>query len=176
MSSRLRQAGTALALTVGVAGLGWLLKVSGWAYWLWLIGLGTTALVATIWPASLLRLASATKQAVRERLWRAEQGRHYAFSGITLHIESDARHEWMAAGDLKRVLRSTEPEDVIAARHSGHWRRDARGQLMLRVDAVVQGLASSHQRTDPRIIRLRLYLERDVLFPAALRRKSVTKG
>ncbi|MBI5260102.1 MAG: hypothetical protein HY855_26620 [Burkholderiales bacterium] len=131
------------------------------------LGLGV---VLVVLPQAALWLASAARERLRERLWAPEQGHHHAFGGITLRIEHDAHHSWIAGSDLQRVLGTRDREDVLAARLAGQWRRDERGVLMLRVDGVVQHLATRPGRTDPRIQRLRRYLEREVLFPAAQRR------
>ena len=103
--------------------------------------------------------------------WRRQQGRHHAFAGVPLRIEDDGRHVWVDGAGLQRALGSSDAEDVLAARHAGRWRRDRHGELLLRVDAVVDGLASAPGRSDPRILRLRRYFEREVLFPAAERRR-----
>jgi hypothetical protein len=103
--------------------------------------------------------------------WRHEQGRHHAFAGVPLHIEDDGRHVWVEGMGLQRVLGSSDTEDVLAARHAGRWRRDGNGELLLRVDAVVELLAKGPGRSDPRNVRLRRYFEREVLFPAAERRR-----
>ena len=42
---------------------------------------------------------------------------------------------------------------------------------MLRVDAVIAYLGQMPERNDPRVQKLRRYLERDVLHPAAERRR-----
>ena len=44
---------------------------------------------------------------------------------------------------------------------------------MLNVQAVVQHLAQRPGRMDPRVLRLRRYLEREVLFPARRRAERV---
>ncbi len=107
----------------------------------------------------------------RAWVWRHEEGRHHAFGGVALRIEDDTRHVWLAAQDLQRVLRTQEPDDALAARHTGRWQRDDEGTLWLRVDAVAERLATMPGRTDPRTQRLRRYFEREVLFPAAERRR-----
>jgi hypothetical protein len=43
--------------------------------------------------------------------------------------------------------------------------------LWFRVDAVIEYLAKSPERMDPRRVRLRLYLEREVLFPYRERKR-----
>lgn len=129
------------------------------------------ALVAGLAPRLGVRWLDAVIHQVRALLWRSEQGRHHSFGGITLHLHDDGRFVWLAAADLHLLLRTTEPEDVTAARHAGRWRRDEDGVLQLRVDAVVATLSSGPASLQPRVIRLRRYLAREVLFPAAERRR-----
>ena len=109
--------------------------------------------------------------AARAFHWRREQGRHHAFGGVPLRVEDDGRHQWVDGAGLRRVLGSADTDDVLAARHAGRWRRDADGELLLRVDAVVEVLATAPGRLEPRTVRLRRYFEREVLFPAAERRR-----
>lgn len=130
--------------------------------------LGATAFsVLAVWALWTARQrAGDAVAALRERAGRADDGRHHAFGGVRLRIEDDGRHVWVDGPGLQRVLGRSEPDTAQAARHSGAWRRDECGVLMLRVDAVVQHLATMPGRDEPRIQRLRRYLERDVLFPA----------
>jgi hypothetical protein len=127
--------------------------------------------VALVTPWIGVRLFDQLLLAARALYWRREQGHHHSFGGLPLLIEDDGRHVWMAGADLQRVLGTQDREDVLAARVPGRWRRDAEGALMLRVDAVIAHLASAPGRMEPRTVRLRRYLERDVLFPAAERRR-----
>jgi hypothetical protein len=108
---------------------------------------------------------------VRALCWRHDEGRYHAFSGLGIRLDDDGRHVWMLAEDLQRLTRSSEPLDVIAARHSARWRRDDRGDLWLRADAVAEQLARARDALDPRTVRLRRYIERDILFPAEQRRR-----
>jgi hypothetical protein len=107
---------------------------------------------------------------LRTWLWRDQHGRHHSFGGIALYIEDDGRYAWVGADGLQRVLHLQETEDVFAARHPGRWRRDDDGRLMIRADAVVERLNTAPGRTDPRTLKLRQYLQREVLFPAAQKR------
>ena len=138
--------------------------------WVMLLSSAVLALVLLAAPYLTIALASALKDRVRQSLWAGEEGRHYNFGGTSLRIEHDTHYSWIAGSDLQRVLGTRDPEDVLAARLAGHWRRDERGVLMLRVDAVVRHLASMPGRMDPRTVRLRRYFEREVLYPAAQRR------
>ncbi len=108
---------------------------------------------------------------VRGWYWAPEEGRFHSFGGVPLRIDDDGRHVWVDGEGLMRVLGRREPEDSLAARFSGHWRRDDDGDtLMLRVDAVVRHLSTMPGRDEPRVQRLRRYFEREVLYPAGQRR------
>lgn len=136
-----------------------------------LIGLAVViGVVAWMLPAMGVSWLDEIVLFVRGLFWAPQQGRFHSFGGIPLQIEDDGRQVWIDGAGLQRVLGRREPEDVLAARLSGAWRRDARGALMLRVPAVVQHLATMPGRDDPRVQRLRRYLEREVLYPASRRR------
>jgi hypothetical protein len=146
--------------------------VLGWSSLLgshigWLVLIATVASVLTAWGLwTLIHRAGDASAALRERLGRDDAGRHHAFGGVRLRVEDDGRHVWIDGPGLQRVLGRREPDEAQAARHTGAWRRDERGVLMLRVDAVVQHLATMPGRDELRVQKLRRYLERDVLFPA----------
>ena len=129
------------------------------------------ALLALVAPRLLVRWFDHSVYLARAAHWRRENGRHHSFDSIPLDVQEDGRHVWLRAADLNRVLRAHEPEDVTAAQHSGCWRRDDEGALHLRVDGIVACLCSMPERMQPRIIRLRRYLECELLFPAAERRR-----
>ncbi len=119
--------------------------------------------VGANWAGDIVRWA-------RGWFWAPEQGRFDSFGGVPLRIDDDGRHVWVDGDGLQRALGRREPDAALAARHSGRWRRTDEGDLMLRVDAVIQVLATMPGRDAPRLQRLRRYLERDVLYPAAQRR------
>ena len=136
-----------------------------------LVGLALMlALVVVALPLLGVRALDAGVHLWRRLRWRHESGRHHAFAGVSLHIVDDGRFVWIVGRDLQRVLHTTDADDVLAARHAGRWRRDDDGLLWLRIDAVVERLATAPGRMDPRTVRLRRYLEREVLYPAANRR------
>ena len=136
-----------------------------------LFGLATViGIVAFFTPAIALSWLSDLRHLLRQRYWRGEQGWHHSFEGVPLHIEDDGRHVWIDGIGLQGALGTQEPDAVRAARLSDRWRRDASGRLMLRVDAVARHLATAPGRMERRRIRLRLYLERQILFPAGQRR------
>jgi hypothetical protein len=128
------------------------------------------AFVALVMPSAGLRMIDGAVQWVRGRYWAPEEGRFHSFGGVPLRIEDDGRHVWVDGDGLQRALGRHEPDEVLAARHAGHWRRAPDGPLMLRVDAVVLHLNTMAGRHDPRVQRLRRYFEREVLYPASQRR------
>ncbi len=166
-----RTAWRALAVTLLLAAFFIGLKVFGIALPLFL-GLGiVVAVVAALLPWIGVRWLDDLLQAGRAWRWRHEEGRHHGFGGLSISIEDDGRHVWIAGADLQRALHTTDRDDVLAARMPGRSRRDRRGDLLLRVDAVVDYLSTAPGRMEPRTVRLRRYLEREVLFPAAQRRR-----
>ncbi len=134
------------------------------------LALSVAMLLVLLIPLYGVRLLAHLLYARRWLQWRREEGAHHAFEGVTLHLQDDGRHCWLPAAEVQRLLRRREPEDVLAARHAGRWQRDARGRLLLRVDAIVDLLATGPGRMNPRTVRLRRYLEREVMFPAERRR------
>jgi hypothetical protein len=159
-------------------GLGTAAGAAAWVFAQWdgalrLVLLLAIAVAWIAWnvPSLGVKLLDGVIHRLRAYHWREAQGRHHAFAGVPLQVEDDGRHVWLGGDGLKRVLASHDSDEVLAARHTGRWRRHTDGQLLLRVDAVVDVLAQGPGRLDPRTIRLRRYLEREVLFPAAERRR-----
>jgi len=161
----------AVAVGVTVAAASMLLQWLGVALPLLLAVAIFAGLVAWMVPYHGVRLLDAAIQFARGLYWAREQGRFHSFGGVTLEIEDDGRHVWLGGRGLLRVLGRKEADDVLAARMPGMWRRDEEHALLLRVDAVVQYLGRMPERNDPRVQKLRRYLERDVLHPAAERRR-----
>ena len=148
-----------------------ILDVTGAAQW-FALGLAVlVAFVALLLPRTGVEWLDALLQALRAVHWGPEHGQYHSHAGVPVQVHDDGRHAWIDGESLQRILRTTDSEEVLAARHAGHWRHFNNGPLMLRVDAVVTHLATAPGRLDPRIVRLRRWLERDVLFPAAERRR-----
>jgi hypothetical protein len=165
-------AGRAIAVVLLVAAALGALHVLGLGLRLLLALAIVIAFVAWALPALGVRWLDDAILALRSLYWARDQGRFHSFGGVPLRIEDDGRHMWVAGEGLMRVLGKREPEDVLAARHSGHWRRSDEGVLLLRVDAVVRHLTTMPGRDAPRVQRLRRYFERQVLYPAQRRRQA----
>jgi hypothetical protein len=129
------------------------------------------AVVAWATPWLGVRLLDAVILAVRGRLWARDQGHFHAFAGTPLLVEDDGRAVWVGGDGLQRVLGTRDSDEVLAARLAGQWRRAAHGEMLLRVDAVVTWLTTMPRRHEPRVQKLRRYLDQDVLQPARRRRE-----
>jgi hypothetical protein len=154
------------------------LAAAAWAFGRWEGAWGVVlvlAIAASFIAWSTPRLGVALLDRALDRLrafhWRHEQGRHHAFGGVPLRIEDDDRQVWVGGDGLRRVIGSADSDEVLAARHAGRWRRATDGELMLRADAVIDVLSHGPDRQSPRTLRLCRYLEREVVFPAAERRR-----
>jgi hypothetical protein len=161
----------ATAIAAVAAAMAWAFGQWSGAIQLVLVVTSAMACVALAAPWLGVRALDDAIGAIRRLIWRSEQGHHHAIGGISLHIEDDGRHVWIAAQDLQRVLGSHDRDDVLAARHTGRWRRDAQSGLWLRVDAVVDRLSHGPGRLDPHTAKIRRYFEREVLFPASERKR-----
>ena len=152
---------------------GWAQLLGGGVPWALLAGVAAAVLMASVaWL--VMRRAGDVQAWLRDRFWAQEAGHFHAFGGVTLQVEDDGRHVWLGGAGLLRVLGRKEPDDVLAARMPGQWRTDDKGRLLLRVDAVIDYLGHMPERNDPRVQKLRRYLERDVLHPAAERRRRAS--
>lgn len=164
-----------IALALLAAGL--ITAVLWFAFTLQLVALlfmlGTIGMaVALLYlPYQGVRLLDHLEHQMRAWRWRKEEGHYHEFEGTGLSVLDDGRDVWVAGADLQRALRTQEPEDAFAARHSERWYRDADGRLWVRVDAVVERMATMPGRDEPRTQRLRRYFERQVLYPASERRR-----
>lgn len=133
------------------------------------------AIVVLVAPTIARNWAGDVSRLVRGYFWAPEQGHFHSFMGVPLHTSEDRGRVWVDGDGVQRALGRREPEDVLAARFAGHWRRDAQGRLMLSVEAVVQHLAHFPRRNEHRVQRLRRYLERNALYPAAHRKTGANR-
>lgn len=111
----------------------------------------------------------------KERMAQPEYGRHYAFSGQSLRIHDDGRELWIAEASLRKLL-DLQRDPALKARFANEWRECAElglpGKgLWIKVAALRQHLGDAPERMDPRRLKLRTYLDRDVLQPYARKRE-----
>lgn len=112
---------------------------------------------------------------LRARRWRDREGRHHSFAGVPLDVHDDGHALWLQERGVRILLGlQRDPVAAFKTRFSGHWREAAelglpgRG-LWLNAAAVRQLLAEAPDRLDPKRLRLRSYIDREILQPAARR-------
>jgi hypothetical protein len=148
-----------------------------WAWWMpaplhWL---------GILFLAAALRLAMPAwfgwvEMRWRELIWRDREGAHFSFAGEALDVHDDGRAVWLHERGLRKLLGlQHDPPDAFKARFAGQWREarelglDGRG-LWLNAQGVHGYLAAAPERMDPRRVKLRTYIDREILQPAARRR------
>ena len=107
--------------------------------------------------------------------WRDREGVHHSFAGVPLSVHDDGRAVWLHEQGVRQLLGlARDPTDAFKTRFSGQWREAAelglkgRG-LWLNAAAVHRLLADAPERMDPKRVRFRTYLDREILQPAARR-------
>ena len=168
----------ALAVGLAIAAVLGLLHLWGLGLPLLTLVLMLLGAVATFVSVIGVRWLDELILALRTLSWRRVSGRHHSFAGISLDIEEAEGQMWLSADSLQRVLRLHEALSVTAARLADHadvhGRHNNKGVLMLNLQAVVQYLLRMPGRKEPRILRLRAYLERQVLFTASRRARAAS--
>jgi len=107
--------------------------------------------------------------------WQASprQGKHYEFSGVSLDVHDDGRDCWVDERSVRRLL-GLQQDPAFKARFPNQWREahelGLKGkQLWIKVSALHQHLGEAAERMDPRRLKLRSYLDREILQPAQRR-------
>ncbi|WP_374658389.1 hypothetical protein [Inhella sp.] len=156
-----------------VAGLGRLTSGSWWGA----LGGALVAGAVVIAASGLIeRALGRLGAALRHGHWRDREGRHFSVAGVSLQVHDDGRQIWLHETGVRRLLGlRDDPPDAFKARFSRHWRHAAELGLNgkgLWLDAadVHRYLGQAPNRMDPVRLRLRTYLDRELLQPAARRR------
>lgn len=137
---------------------------------------GTAALVCIVsargWIGDLIE---ARLRAARAWTWRHREGVHHSFAGVSLDVHDDGQQLWLHERGLRALLAlQRDPPDAFKARFSGQWREarelGLKGHgLWLNAQGVHRHLAEAPERMDPKRIKLRAYLDREILQPARRR-------
>jgi len=155
-----------LALCAVAVGLAW--------WWIGPVGFALTApLFGVALARPLLDLLSQSRAAVRERAYSAIEGRFYAFKGVPIDvIEGDDGHRWLRLADVRRVIEGLASDAVLAKAHpDGVMRHGTPPRPYIQDDALLAQLARAMA---PATVRFRLWVERDIVFPARHRRGERT--
>lgn len=119
------------------------------------------ALIATLW------------RQLRALAFRPVQGRFYQFKGHRIRVEDDdlLRQRWLALDDLATALGAPMPATSLRRRWP-QGLREQRGVTYVLDDAALAWLG---EQRDDRAGRLRLWVEREVWYPARGRKASYTQ-
>jgi len=152
--------GACAALAWGLHRLGFPISVL-----VWIAGLAGIVLARP-----LMELTIATYQAMRRANWRELEGRHYAFKGRTVHVVEDADHRrWVRLADIRAIAGFTASDAALQVTYPAGWRLLGRPPLPHLSDETL--LAHIGKERSPEAVRLRLWIEREIVFPARRRRE-----
>ncbi len=155
-----RVAGCAVALWIGWRVFG----AAGLVY--------AAPLLGVTFAKPLIELASSVRHAMRRARWRDVQGRHYAFRGRPMRVIADAdAYRWVRLADVRAVVGFTASDGALQIAYPTGWRRTGRtAEPFLGEDALLEHLGKER---GPDALRLRLWVEREVVFPARRERERL---
>jgi hypothetical protein len=132
----------------------------------------TLALFGIALARPLLDLASALRHAMNRAHWRDVEGRHYAYRGRPVRVvEDDAHGRWIRLADVRAIVGFTATDGALAITYPESVARIGRPpEPHLRDEAL---LAHLDKERSPEALRLRHWLEREVVFPARRERERL---
>ena len=118
----------------------------------------------------LMDLAIGVWQAMRQANWRELEGRHYAFKGRSVHVVEDADHQrWVRLADIRAITGFTASDAALKVTYPAGWRLLGRPPLPHLSDEAL--LAHIAKERTPQAVRLRIWIEREIVFPARRERE-----
>ncbi|HEY2561085.1 MAG TPA: hypothetical protein VGI48_15365 [Caldimonas sp.] len=139
----------------------------------WLVwrSFGAAPMVATLplfgiaLARPLLDLASELRHTMNRAHWRDVEGRHYAYRGRPVHvIEDDDHGRWVHLADVRAIVGFTASDGALAITYPEGVARIGRPpEPHLRDEALLAHLAKERS---PEALRLRHWVEREIVFPA----------
>ncbi len=155
-----RAAGCAVAMAIGWRVFG----ASGLVY--------AAPLLGVAFARPLIELASASRRAMRRAQWRDVEGRHFAFRGRPVKVIEDGdRQRWVRLSDIRAIVGFTASDGALALAYPAGWQRIGRsGEAFLGEDALVAHLGKER---GPEALRLRRWVEREIVFPARRERERL---
>jgi hypothetical protein len=146
-----------------------------WAVWRWF---GTVAMVPTLplfgilLARPLLDLAGALRDGMKQVQLAAVEGRHYAFRGRRVQVIEDAdRRRWVRLADVRAIVGFTASDGALAISYPDGVRRLGRPAVP-HVDEEAL-LAHLLKERAPEAARLRVWVEREIVFPARRERERL---
>ena len=128
------------------------------------------ALAGILLARPLIDLAIGSYQAMRRANWRELEGRHYAFKGRTVHVIQDADYQrWVRVADIRAIVGFTASDAALQVTYPAGWRMLGRPPLPHLSDEAL--LVHIAKERSPEAVRLRLWIEREIVFPARRERE-----
>jgi hypothetical protein len=132
----------------------------------------TLPLFGIVLARPLLELAAALRDGMKEVQLAAVAGRHYAFRGRSVQVLEDAdRRRWVRLADVRALVGFTASDGALAITY-----RDGVRRLGQPAEAHVSEealLAHLMKERAPEAARLRVWVEREIVFPARRERERL---
>ena len=146
-----------------------------WAVWRWF---GAAPMVTTLplfgilLARPLLELASALRDGMKRVQLAAVEGRHYAFRGRRVQVLEDAdRRRWVRLADVRAIVGFTASDGALAITYRDGVRRLGRpAEAHVSEEALLAHLLKERA---PEAARLRVWVEREIVFPARRERERL---
>ncbi len=145
------------------------------AWGLWRLNFGPAVLfiaglAGLLLARPLMDLMIALWQAMRRSNWRELEGRHYAFKGRTVYVVQDADYQrWVRLADIRAIAGFTASDAALQVTYPAGWRLLGRPPAPHLSDEAL--LAHIAKERTPEAVRLRLWIEREIVFPARRERE-----
>jgi hypothetical protein len=145
-----------------------------WLVWRWL-GASSLAVTAVLYGVALARplidLGSAMRHEMRRANWRDVEGRHFAYRGRAVSVVEDADHQrWIRLADVRAIVGFTASDGALRITYPNGWSLRGRpAEPHLSDEALLAHLAKERS---PTAAKLRVWVEREIVFPARRRREK----
>jgi hypothetical protein len=144
-----------------------------WLVWRW-VGVFSLVFCAPLFGVALARplleMLENTTLLAKRLGYRKINGRHFEHQGRSLDIADDADgYRWIRTEDVRKVVAALPTDPVLGRLFPGDVRLGAAREVpRIKAEALDAYLAKS---TEASSLRFRLWLQREVILPARLRRE-----
>jgi len=120
----------------------------------------------------LLDLASALRHQMNRAHWRDVQGRHYAYRDRPVRVVEDIeRRRWVRLADVRAIVGFTASDGALAVAYpEGVLRIGRPAEPHMRDEDLLTHL---EKERFPEAVRLRIWVEREIVFPARRERERL---
>ena len=146
-----------------------------WTVWRWFGAatmVPTLALFGILLARPLLDLAGELRDGMKQVQLAPVQGRHYAFRGRAVGVVDDAdRRRWVRLADVRAIVGFTASDGALAIAYPDGVRRLGRPpEPHISEEALLAHLLKERA---PEAARLRVWVEREIVFPARRERERL---